>query len=59
MLTRDTPEGRVKAIGFCEQALGVIEEHNNNSQVAYMLDAPISVIYDSNHIPASLFVCLL
>mgnify|MGYP007051646697 CR=1 FL=1 len=35
LLTQDTPEGRLKAIGFCEQAVGVIEEYQNSAVQAH------------------------
>ncbi|KAF5339435.1 hypothetical protein D9611_009828 [Ephemerocybe angulata] len=37
LLARDTPEGRLKAVGFCEQAIGVIEEHDS-PQDSYPMD---------------------
>ncbi|KAF6758826.1 meiosis protein SPO22/ZIP4 like-domain-containing protein [Ephemerocybe angulata] len=37
LITRDTPEGRLKAVGFCEQAIGVIEEHDS-PQDSYPMD---------------------
>lgn len=47
-LARNTPADKVKAIGYVEQALSVIEEHSDNNEV-----------WSYSHPKLSMIVCLL
>lgn len=37
ILARNTPADRVKAIGYVEQAVNVMEEHNDGDEVSFLL----------------------
>jgi hypothetical protein len=38
MLARNSANDRVKAIGYIEQAISVIEEHNQDDEVIFNID---------------------